>query len=167
MKIFQLFSHSHARLKKPVQKYFGMCPPAFPHARCSSHNHVILRPAESRLWNKFVYLRGLKPSYGRDPFNQNSNRSDREKRTTSKGGPVFRNFSGWTEPIHWVLDRNFRKVWLNGSRPISHFQGIEVRSLPSHSIFKTIHAIVFWSVPLILLICMWGLSSIYIVVHDR
>ena len=27
---------------------------------------------------------------GRDPFNQNSNRSDREKRTTSKGGPVFR-----------------------------------------------------------------------------
>ena len=29
----------------------------------------------------------------------------------------FRNFSGWTEPIHWVLDRNFRKFWLNGSRP--------------------------------------------------
>ena len=28
-------------------------------------------------------------SLGRDPFNQNSNRSDREKRTTSKGGPVF------------------------------------------------------------------------------
>ena len=27
--------------------------------------------------------------WGRDPFNQNSNRSDREKRTTSKGGPVF------------------------------------------------------------------------------
>ena len=55
---------------------------------------------------------------GRDPFNQNSDRSDREKRTTSKGGPVFfRNFSGWTEPIHWVLDRNFRKFWLNGSRP--------------------------------------------------
>ena len=26
---------------------------------------------------------------GRDPFNPNSNRSDREKRTTSKGGPVF------------------------------------------------------------------------------
>ena len=28
-------------------------------------------------------------SVRRDPFNQNSNRSDREKRTTSKGGPVF------------------------------------------------------------------------------
>ena len=26
---------------------------------------------------------------GHDPFNQNSDRSDREKRTTSKGGPVF------------------------------------------------------------------------------
>ena len=37
-----------------------------------------------------------------------------------KVDPFFRNFSGWTEPIHWVLDRNFRKVWLNGSRPISY-----------------------------------------------
>ena len=26
---------------------------------------------------------------GRDPFNQSSNRSDREKWSTSKGGPVF------------------------------------------------------------------------------
>ena len=26
---------------------------------------------------------------GRDPFNQNSNRSDRENWSTSKGGPVF------------------------------------------------------------------------------
>ena len=31
----------------------------------------------------------LKKETGRDPFNQNSDRSDREKRTTSKGGPVF------------------------------------------------------------------------------
>ena len=42
---------------------------------------------------------------------------------TGKRGPpqkvdqFFRNFSGWTEPIHWVSDRNFRKLWLNGSRP--------------------------------------------------
>ena len=36
------------------------------------------------------------------------------KRWTS----FFRNFSGWTEPIHWVLDQNFRKFWLNGSYPI-------------------------------------------------
>ena len=34
-------------------------------------------------------LRRLYVHLGRDPFNQNSNRSDREKRTTSKGGPVF------------------------------------------------------------------------------
>ena len=43
---------------------------------------------------------------------------------TEKSGPprkvdrFFRNFSGWTEPIHSVLDRNFRKFWLNGSRPL-------------------------------------------------
>ena len=36
---------------------------------------------------------------------------------SQKVDPFFRNFSGWTEPIHWVLDRNFRKFWLNGSRP--------------------------------------------------
>ena len=42
---------------------------------------------------------------------------------TGKSGPpqkvdqFFRNFSGWTEPIHWVLDWNFREFWLNGSRP--------------------------------------------------
>ena len=34
----------------------------------------------------FIVASGYK---GRDPFNQNSDRSDREKRTTSKGGPVF------------------------------------------------------------------------------
>ena len=31
----------------------------------------------------------LTVTLGRDPFNQNSNRSDREKWNTSKGGPVF------------------------------------------------------------------------------
>ena len=35
--------------------------------------------------------------------------------------PFFRNFSGWTEPIHWVLDRNFRNFWLNGSRQVASF----------------------------------------------
>ena len=38
---------------------------------------------------------------------------------TGKSGPpqkvdqFIRNFVGWTEPIHWVLDRNCRKFWLN------------------------------------------------------
>ena len=45
-----------------------------------------------------------------------------------KRGPkvdqFFQNFSGWTEPIHWVLDQNFRKFWLNASRPM-------VRSFPN------------------------------------
>ena len=42
---------------------------------------------------------------------------------TRKSGPpqkvdqFLRNFSGWTEPIHRVLDRNFREFWLNGSHP--------------------------------------------------
>ena len=42
---------------------------------------------------------------------------------TGKSGPpqkvdqFFQNFSVFTEPIHCVLDRNFRKFWLNGSCP--------------------------------------------------
>ena len=34
-----------------------------------------------------------------------------------RGTDFFENFSGWAEPIHSVLDRNFRKFWLNGSHP--------------------------------------------------
>ena len=60
---------------------------------------------------------------GCDPFNQNSDRSDREKWSTSKGA-FFRNFSGWTEPVHRVLDRSFRKFWSNGSRPWALKSGI-------------------------------------------
>ena len=38
-------------------------------------------------WTTFPGRTGR--NFGRDPFNQNSNRSDREKGSTSKGGPVF------------------------------------------------------------------------------
>ena len=54
---------------------------------------------------------------GCDPFNQIPTGP------TGKSGPpkrvdqFFRNFSGWTEPIHRVLEWNFWKFWLNGSRP--------------------------------------------------
>ena len=48
-------------------------------SRCFAFRAVIM---EARISKSF----GVK---GCDPFNQNSNRSDREKRTTSKGGPVF------------------------------------------------------------------------------
>ena len=55
---------------------------------------------------------------GRDLFNQNLDRSDRESGLLQKVDQFFfRKFSGWTEPIHWVLDRNFRKFWLKGLRP--------------------------------------------------
>ena len=45
-----------------------------------------------------------------------------------KVDPFFRNFSGRTEPIHWVLDQNFRKFWLIGSRPL----------------FCSLHMLLFW-----------------------
>ena len=50
-------------------------------------------------------------TFGRDLFNQNSDRSDRKRWSTSKGGPVFSKL--------FRLDRNFRKCWSNGSRPFT------------------------------------------------
>ena len=40
-------------------------------------------------------------------------------RKLSKDGPIFSKLFpvGQTEPIHPVLDRNFRKFWLNGVAP--------------------------------------------------
>ena len=58
--------------------------------------------------------------HGCDPFNQNSDRCDREKWSTPKGGPVFSKLF-WlerTDPLSFgsnrllVLDLNFRKFWL-------------------------------------------------------
>ena len=54
---------------------------------------------------------------GCDPFNQIPTGPTRKSGPPRKVDPLLQNFSGWTEPIHWVLDRNFWKFWLNGSRP--------------------------------------------------
>ena len=42
-----------------------------------------------------------------------------EKRTTSRGAPKFsKRFSG-NFLFHWILNRDFRKFWSNGTRPVS------------------------------------------------
>ena len=52
--------------------------------------------------------------FGCDPFNQNPDRSDREKWSTSKGGPVFMKLFQLdrTDPLSFGP-----KFWLNESRP--------------------------------------------------
>ena len=53
---------------------------------------------------------------------------------TWKSGPpqkvnrFFRNFSGWPKLVHSVLDRNFRKFWLNGSHPCSPVKTIGLQA---------------------------------------
>ena len=57
-----------------------------------SNNQVfaqLLNHVSKASWDKFQNNAYWWWIIGRDPFNQNSDRSDREKRTTSKGGPVF------------------------------------------------------------------------------
>ena len=71
--------------------------------------------------NFFVFSEAIEGLRGRDPFNQNSNRSDREKRTTSKGGPVFAKLFRLdrTDPlsfgpkfpeslVEWIAPRKYR-----------------------------------------------------------
>ena len=53
----------------------------------STKKKVVHLKRWTRLFKTFPV--GPNRSIGRDPFNQNSDPSDREKRTTSKGGPVF------------------------------------------------------------------------------
>ena len=55
--------------------------------------------------------------HGRDPFNQNSDRSDREKRTTSKGGPVFSKLFRLDRTDPLSFGPKFPEILLNGSRP--------------------------------------------------
>ena len=53
---------------------------------------------------------------GRDRLNQNPTGPTGKSGPPQKLEQLFRNFSGWTEPIHWVSERIFREFWLNGSR---------------------------------------------------
>ena len=58
--------------------------------------------------------------YGRDPFNQNSDRSDREKWSTSKGGLIFSKLFrlDWTYPLSWTeISGNFG--WVNRAYRLS------------------------------------------------
>jgi len=62
-------------------------------------------------------------------------RSDRSNRVykvvhLERWTRFFEFFCIWTELIHSVLDRNFRKFWLNGSRPLIMEQLQEMK--PGH-----------------------------------
>ena len=54
-----------------------------------------------RMRNNNLDIRIVEKHFGRDPFNQNSDRSDREKWSTSKGTPVFSKLVrlDWTHPL--------------------------------------------------------------------
>ena len=56
-------------------------------------------------------------NYGCYPFNQNSDRSSLESGPPQKVEKFFRNFSGWTKPIYWVLDWNFWKILVEWITP--------------------------------------------------
>ena len=49
---------------------------------------------------------------------------------TGKRGPpqkvdqLFRNLTGWTEPIHWVLDRNFPEILVEWIAPLGLLLGL-------------------------------------------
>ena len=106
---------------------------------------------------------------GRDPFNQNSNRSDREKRTTSKGGPVFSKLSRLdrTDPLSfgpkfpeslvewiapWIAPKVIQlKVWNSALVPVSALSRGEVhvssqgcRSMEVRVLFEVINRFIHY-----------------------
>ena len=60
---------------------------------------------------------------GRDPFNQNSNRSDREKRTTSKGGPVFPKLFRLDRPHPLSFGPKFPEILVEWIAPMASTRG--------------------------------------------
>ena len=56
---------------------------------------------------------------GRHPFNQNSDQSDPEKWSTSKGGPVFSKLFRLDRTDPLTFEPEFWKFWVNGSRPLN------------------------------------------------
>ena len=53
----------------------------------------------------------------RDPFNQNSNRSDREKKTTSKGGPFFSKLFRLDRTDPLSFGPKFPEIWVEWIAP--------------------------------------------------
>ena len=58
----------------------------------------------------------MEPSW-RDPFNQNSNRSDREKWSTSKGGPVFSKLFRWDRTDRLSFGPKFPEILVEWIAP--------------------------------------------------
>ena len=67
----------------------------------------------------------------RDPFNQNSDRSDQEKRTTSKGGPVFSKLFqlDWTDPLSF--GPKFPEILVEWIAPIN--ESISIMASQAHT----------------------------------
>ena len=82
----------------PVEKAFYICDWFLFYDSAGFQQLKRIQSSKQGMWKEYhLSIEGTVPpappglpcQYGRDPFNQNSNRSDREKWTTSKGGPVF------------------------------------------------------------------------------
>ena len=71
-----------------------------------------------------------KEIWGRDPFNQNSDRSDREKRTTSKGGPVFSKLFRWDRTDALSFGPKFPEILVEWITPWDFLWTFTNRKLP-------------------------------------
>ena len=78
---------------------------------------IMLFETSTRVSKPKKFCCGFVENIGRDPFNHNSNRSDPEKRTTSKGGPVFSKLFRLDRTDPLSFGPKFPEIWLNGSRP--------------------------------------------------
>ena len=85
------------------------------------------RPAKNKLSVKRMwYLGSVLQVIGRDPFNQHSDRSDREKRTTSKGGPVFSKLFRLDRTDPLSFGPKFPEILVEWIAPISSCAGTYV-----------------------------------------
>ena len=95
---------------------------------------------------KFDGLLLLYIHWGRDPFNQIPTGPTAKSGPLQNVDPFFRNFSGWTKPIHWsVLHGNFRKCSLNGSPLLKSLENWLPVSLVVQGLRQSDSVWVYWT----------------------
>ena len=66
----------------------------------------------------FIFKTAISGKFGTGKSNGQMERQISHKICLADKNRFSANFCSWIETIHTLLDRHFRKIWLNGSRPL-------------------------------------------------
>ena len=91
-----------------------------PWAGCWLYQAVPISGPGGRLHriDPFTFTTSISRKFGTGKANGQMGRQISHKTCLAEKNRFSGNFCSWIETIHALLDRNFPKIWLNGSRPL-------------------------------------------------